>query len=97
MILQTQPPLGGLQERRHVLAGQRVEGLLEHCAQVDHRIDALTLAGVLHHRRFRIPLQPVGEPVDHGTRGRAVIPPGKGIDPPAPIRLSPLLATSHSC
>ena len=67
--------------------GQLVEGLLEHGAEVDHRVDVLARAGVPDHRRLRILFQPVGQPVDGRARVGAVGLAGEGVQAPARVGL----------
>ena len=49
VILQAELASAGLLQIRHVLVSELIEGLLEHGAKVDERIDILILAGVFHH------------------------------------------------
>ena len=50
VVLQAELALFRDQQRRHVGIGQLVEGLLEHAAHIDHRIDVLVGSCMAAHR-----------------------------------------------
>ena len=60
--------------------------LLEHRADIDHRVDIFAAARILSDRRLPTLGKKIAQPTDGGTRGGLIARSGKGEDPKASIR-----------
>ena len=72
---------------RHGLDGELTMRLLEHGADIDHRVDVLVRRGVCPHRRVGCSGQKVAQGPDAGGRRGGILRAGKGEDAPAAVRL----------
>src|SRR6516164_5594509 len=86
VIVKAMTSLPGQKQRWHGLNGELTMRLLEHCADIDHRVDILVPARIFLDGRVLALCKKIAQATDAGACSRRIARSGKGEDPKAPIR-----------